>query len=318
MVRVALWRRTPPAIFPVTLGFLGLSLAWRGAANVLPIPAFIGDLMMGVATLFFLFFFASYVAKIIARPSIVIEDLKTPPARAGVSAIVLSILILAAILNTYGIRAGEIWIFAVILYLASVILVGYSILKGPPEARSFSSFQYLSFVGTIVAPVAGISLGYSEISFWMAMMALPPYIIITVAYAMKLRRVRPPAQLRPALMLGLAPTSLFAIAFGQLGIEWAFQLFYWQALIWVLVLLSIAMWMAEGGWTPIWGGFTFPIAAFLNLQILALSKGAGLVATTALTAGLLIGTPLILYIVFKHTKAWIRGDLAKNTAAAVA
>lgn len=318
MVRVPLWRRTPPAIFPVTLGFLGLSLAWRGAATVLPIPTFIGDLLMGVATLFFLFFFVSYIAKFIARPAVLMEDMKTPPARAGVSAMLLSILILSAVLNIFGIRAGEIWLVGVALYLISILVVGYSIYKLPAEARVFSPFQYLSFVGTIVAPVAGISLGYIEISIWMMWLALPPYIAITIGYGLKLMRVRPPHPLRPSLMMGLAPTALFGIAFGQLGIEWAFQLFYWQALIWVLVLFGVSIWMTEGGWTPIWGGFTFPIAAFLNLQILALSKGAGLVATTALTAGLLIGTPLVLYIVFKHTKAWIRGDLTKNTAAAVA
>lgn len=318
MVRVPLWRRTPPAIFPVTLGFLGLSLAWRNAASVLPIPSFIGEFMMGVATIFFVFFFVSYIAKFVARPSGLLEDLTTPPARAGISAMILSILILSAVLNVIGVRANEIWLFGVALYLGSMVLLGYSIYKLPVEARSFSPFQYLSFVGTIVAPVAGISLGYTALSFWLAMIALPPYIAITVFYGLKLVRNRPPHPLRPSLMMGLAPTSLFAIAFGQMGIEWAFQLFYWQAIIWVIVLLGAAFWMTEGGWTPIWGGFTFPIAAFLNLQILAISKGVGIVSTTALIAGLLIGTPLILYIVFKHSKAWIRGDLAKNTAAAVA
>ena len=71
-----LWRSTPPAIFPVSLGFMGLALAWRNASGVLPIPQELGDLMLGFSTAFFLFFAISYIAKIIARPAAVLEDPK--------------------------------------------------------------------------------------------------------------------------------------------------------------------------------------------------------------------------------------------------
>ena len=79
-----------------------------------------------------------------------------------------------------------------------------------------------------------------------------------------------------------------------------------------------AGWLTKGGWNPVWGSFTFPIATFTNLQIMAIGKGMGILATAGLVAGLLIGTPLILYIVWMSSKAWIRGELSKKTGAAVA
>jgi len=313
-----LWRRTPPAIFPVALGFMGLALAWRNAAGVLPIPEEIGDLMLGLSTAFFLFFAASYIAKVLVRPSVVLEDLKVPPARAGVAAFPMSIMLLAAALLPLGVSVPQVWWTGVVFYYIATGLVAWSIITGPPEARMFSPFQYLAFVGPVVGPIAGIPLGYVTASYWLTLAALIPYVFITVGYFAKLLRVRPPVQLRPSLVIVLAPTGLFALSFGQLGVGWAFDLFYWAAMGIAGILLFFALWLTKGGWTPIWGSFTFPTAVFLNLQIYALSQGMGVIAMTTLVAGMLIGTPLILYIIWMTAKLWIRGDLAKNTGAAVA
>ena len=53
-------------------------------------------------------------------------------------------------------------------------------------------------------------------------------------------------------------------------------------------------------------------------EILAIGKGGGVFAMTGLIGGLVVATPLILYSVWMSTKTWIRGDLSKKTAAAVA
>jgi tellurite resistance protein len=313
-----LWRSTPPAIFPVSLGFMGLALAWRNASGILPIPHEVGDLMLGVSTAFFLFFAISFVVKIIARPAVVLEDLKVPPARAGVAAFPMAIMLLAAALLPLGVQVPLVWWTGVGVYYIATGLVAWSILKGPPEARMFSPFQYLAFVGPIVGPIAGIPLGYVTASFWLAIAAMIPYIAITLGYGYKLTKARPPAPLRPSLVIVLAPTSLFALAFGQLEIEWAFTLFYWMAVALAVVMLFFAMWLTKGGFTPIWGSFTFPIATFINLNIYAVGKGMGVVASTGMIAGFLIGTPLILYVIWKASQMWIKGDLAKKTGAAVA
>lgn len=314
----SLWRSTPPAIFPVTLGFMGLALAWRNASNVLPIPSELGELLLGFSTAYFLFFAVSYVAKVLARPSVVMEDLKVPPARAGVAAFPMAIMLLAAALLPLGVSVPLVWWTGVIVYYIATGLVAWSIFKGGAQARAFSPFQYLAFVGPIVGPIAGIPLGYVTESFWLAMAAMVPYIAITLGYSLKLMKVRPPQPMRASLVIVLAPTSLFAMAFGQLGIEWAYELFYWMAMALAVTMLFFSMWLTQGGWTPIWGSFTFPIATFVNLQIMAIGKGMGVIATTGMIAGLLIGTPLIAYIIWKTSKAWIMGGLAKNTGAAKA
>ena len=235
-----LWRRTPPAIFPVTLGFMSLSLAWRNSSEVLPISHEIGDLMLGVSTAYFLFFAVSFVLKVLARPSVVLEDLKIPPARAGVAAFPMSIMLLAAALLPLGVQVPQVWWTGVAFYYVATGLVAWSIITGPPEARVFSPFQYLAFVGPIVGPVAGIPLGYVTESFILAMAAMIPYIAITLGWSIRLLKVRPPVPLRPSLVIVIAPTSLFALAFGALGIDWAYTLFYWMAMAMVCEQVNTA------------------------------------------------------------------------------
>jgi len=297
---------------------MGLALAWRNAADVLPIPREVGDLMLGVATAYFLFFAVSYVAKVIARPSVVLEDLHMPSARAGVAAFPMAIMLLAAALLPFGIQAWEVWWFGVVTYYIATGLVAYSIITGPPEGRKISPFQYLAFVGPVVGPIAGIPLGYVTASFWLTMFALVPYVVITFGYYPRLLRVRPPIPLRPSLAIVLAATSLFGLSFGGLGMEIPFHFFHWLAIGIAVVLLSSSLWLTAGGWNPVWGSFTFPAATFMHLMILAVQKNEGFVAMAGLISTMVIGTPLILYIVWMSSKVWIRGDLAKMSGAAIA
>lgn len=313
-----LWRHTPPAIFPIALGFMGLALGWHNASDVLPIPHEIGDMMVGISTAYFLFFAILYVAKILARPVVVLEDMKTPQARAGVAAFPMTIMLLAAALLLLGVQVPLVWWTGVGFYFVVNGLVLYLIITGPSEARKFSPFQYLAFVGLIVAPIAGIPLGFVTESFLLVMAAMITYIAITMGYGYKLTKVRPPVPHRASVAIVLAPTSLFALAFGGLGIDWAFELFYWMAVAIAVALLAFSRWLTEGGFNPVWGSLTFPVATFINLNVYAIGEGMGLVATTGMIASLIIGTPLIFYIVWKASNLWIRGDLAKITSAAVA
>lgn len=314
--KTPLWRSTPPAIFPVCLGFMGLGLAWRNAAGVLPIPHEVGDLLLGLSTSFFVYFLVFYLLKLAARPSVLFEDMKVPPARAGVAALAMSTMLLAAALLPFNISVPQVWWTGVVMQIGASAIVIHAIWKEPAEVRTFTPFMYLTFVGPIVGPVAGIPLGYVTESIILALAALVPFIIITIGYTLKLIRVRPPHPLRPSLAIFLAPISLFALCFGMLDVNWAFWLFFYFGWAVAPVLLVLGPWMTEGGWTPIWAALTFPITAFANVQVLAFQKGSTVLAPLGLWAALSVGTPLILFVVYRSIMAWVTGELAKKSGAA--
>ncbi|MFT5006584.1 MAG: tellurite resistance protein [Paracoccaceae bacterium] len=314
----ALWRATPPAIFPVCLGFMGLGLAWRKAATVTVFPPEIGNLLLGLSTAFFTFFVCLYLAKMIARPSVLLEDMLVPPARAGIAAMAMTMMLLAAALLQFGFAVPLIWWTGVAMQIIAIVIVIRAIWIEPREVRAFTPFMYLTFVGLIVAPIAGIPLGHVTQSIVLAIAAFAAFVIITIGYGGKLFRVRPPAPLRPTLTIILAPLSLFALSAGMLGMLLAFWVFYTLSWAAAVVLLALGRWMMAGGWSPVWATFTFPITAFTTLQVLALGQGAGVLAIVGIYAGLAIATPLIGYVVYRAVLAFVTGELAKKTGAATA
>ena len=318
MNRQPLWRSTPPAIFPVILGLVGLSLAWRGLGNAFLISAAMGDILLGVSAAILIYFSLAYTAKLVARPAVLMEDLRSPPGRAGISAISMAIIVLSAGLLPYGEIARWVWWFGIGLHIVILLLVIKSLMKAPAESRSVTPFQYLPFVGLITAPVAGVELGYMLLSQIFAYGSFAIFLVLTVQLTAKLIRTRPPEPLRPPFVIMLAPLGLFGMAFGQFGFEGVFMVFL--ALSWVaaIVFLVLARWLTSAGFTPMWGALTFPLATFTNINIMAMDKGAGIIAVTGAVAGGLIGTAIILFVAYKALKMWAKRDLAKKTGAAVA
>jgi len=317
--RPPLWRQTPPAVFPVALGFTGLGMAWRGATGVLPVPAAIGDLLIGMALSFYLYFLVTYSAKLISRPGVLLEDMKTPAGRAGIAAFAMVLMLFSLVLHQDGLTwGGYLWLGAIVLHSLAALLAIESLLKSRPEARLVSPFQFLTFVGLIVAPVAGVQLGFPRLSLWISWYSLVPFAIITVLVVKRLIFARPVPPLRPPLVILLAPVGLFAIAFGQLGMIALFDIFFAAAVVLALVYLVYARWLCEGGFGPTWGSFTFPAAVFTNMCILAAKTGLVPYAWVGVIAGLAVATPLILYIVYKAVMAFVKGELSKKSGAATA
>ncbi len=311
-----LWRRTPPAVFPICLALLGLGLGWRNASEVLPLAHEIGDLFLGGASAFFLYFLALYLFKVLSRPAVVLEDIQSPPARAGIAAAAMAMMLLAAALIPLGLSVPQVWWTGVVMQIAASGLGCWAIWRDPPEKRKFSTFQYLTFVGPVVGPIAGLQLGYVWESIALIYAALIAYVIITIGLLWTLKPKAMPVAMRPSLTIFLAPNCLFGIGFALLGHDLGFYIFYWIATVTAALLLLITPWMVKRPWTPVWSALTFPVAAFLQLQVIAFSRDMGMIAELSVYVALAVGTPLISGLAYKSILTWVTGELAEKSGAA--
>jgi len=96
-----LWRRMPPAIFPPLLGLVGLTLALRLAGDVYGFGRLISHCVLCVALVFYCIAAMAYGAKFIKRPGVILQDLQGLPGRAGLAAMSLAGMLLAAALAPY-------------------------------------------------------------------------------------------------------------------------------------------------------------------------------------------------------------------------
>lgn len=311
-------QRTPPAIFPPVLGLLWLGLAWRQAEAVFMTPPAIADMLLGMAALLFAWCLLAYGVKLARRPGVFAEDLGILPGRAGLSAMMMSIMLLAVVVLPYG--AGltrAVLLVGLAGHSLLALMVAIVLLTGPAEQRHVTPIWHLSFVGFIVAPLAAVPLGYaaaSELVFY-AMLVLAA--LIWAASLAQLARRDPPAPLRPLLAIHLAPASLLGLVALQLGWTAAAMGFAALGALILAALLIRGRYVAAAGFSPLWGAFSFPLAAFANL-VLALAGGQGDLFRFAGAVLLVAATGASPVIAVKVLQAWAKGQLGAKTNAATA
>ncbi|MDF0599427.1 tellurium resistance protein [Psychromarinibacter sp. C21-152] len=315
--RVAFWRRTPPAVFPPLMGLFGLALAWRRASEAFDRLGWVSDLLLGAVTLLFLGALAAYAAKAMRRPGAVIEDLRVLPGRLGLAALSMSVMLLAAGLVPFAPGAARVVLVCGLgLHGMLAALVIYVLVASPPEGRMVTPAWHLTFVGFIVAPLAAVPLGLPGVAWAAFYGTLPVAALIFAVSAVQFATRPPPAPLRPLLAIHLAPMALFGTAGVLLGLTGVALAFCAGAAVLFVALVVWNVPLRAAGFSPLWGAFTFPLAAFAGLLLL-LSPVA---APFRVTGGVLLvlATLLLPWIAAKVLQMWAKGALAVKTNSAVA
>ncbi|MEJ1998692.1 MAG: tellurium resistance protein, partial [Maritimibacter sp.] len=204
--RVAKFRKMPPAMFPPILGAFGLAAAWARTPDAFGLPAGIGQALMGAVTLLYLYVLGNYLAKLIARPSVLVDDLKVLPGRSGLATMSMAGMMLAVAVMPYSQAVAKVvLVLALVMHTLVALLVIRALLTGPAEARTVSPVFHLVFVGFIVSSFAAVSLGwltFATLMFWVMLVAA---VLIWLASLIQFIKKDVPAPLRPLLAIHLAP-----------------------------------------------------------------------------------------------------------------
>jgi tellurite resistance protein len=307
------WKRTPPGLLSVCLGLIGCGLAWRTAARVLGAPEAVGQLWLGAAGAVFALCAFLYLRKVIDRPGALSHDLRMPAGRGAVSAGSMTLMLGGAALAPLSASAGTlVWAAGVILHAYVAVALLRELAGMPADGRPAIPGLYLPFVGQIVAPVGGVSLGFWAVSaglFWLAVgvwAALTPFILRRLA-----RASAPPPFLRPGVAILLAPPAIGLVAYDRLYPEgWLVWPMFALAGLALFGLVTRVGWLIEGGWTLGWGAFTFPCAAFAGASLVMAERQIGPAWDWVAIAALVSASLLTLYIAARTAEAALKGELA--------
>ncbi len=312
--KVALFARTPPAVFPVILGLLGLATALRMAAAQWGTGQEIADLSAGLAMPVWAFAALAYSVKIVRQISVIADDLKVMPARAGLAAATMGGMVAAGHLGVFVPEVALALLIVMIALHAALAVLTVRVLLGlPAEARQVNPGWHMTFVGFIVAAPPAAMLGLDELARDLLYLTLPVALAIWGISLAQLARRVPPAPLRPMLAIHLAPASLFAFTAALTGLPLLSAGFGLLALAILLALLASVRWITVSGFSPLWGAFTFPMAAAAT----ALMQQVGVLAWVG-QGLLLLALGVIPWIAWQVLSLWPGGRLAARTNAAEA
>ncbi|MEE9389523.1 MAG: tellurium resistance protein [Paracoccaceae bacterium] len=313
--KTGLWHQTPPAIFPPILGLFGLGLVWRRASEVFAIPSAIGEALLGAVSLLFLFAVLAYFGKFVRRPSALVDDLRIMPGRAGISAGSMSAMLFAAVLVPYSNCLGQGALFVgMAAHLIVAAIVVFVLWRAPYPQRRMTPVWHLTFVGIIVAPQAGIMLGMHTISELIVVVSLILAATIWLGNLVGMADTAVPPPLRPTLVIHLAPVSLLGMTAMLVGYPTVGMVFGWLALALALFMLIRVKYLTAAGFSPFWGAFAFPMAAFAGMMMLMAQTSGGIFRILAGLAlvGASIAIPIIAYRIMKM---WSSGILAMKSNA---
>lgn len=310
--RPARFARTPPSVFPVILGLLGLGLALKRALVALGLDVGVADAVLGAFTALWFFAFFSYAAKMLRRVSVVMDDLRVLPGRTGLAALSMGGMLVAAELAAFSVPIAKvILVGSLALHLVQAALL-VIVLRGlPPEGRMVTPGTHLNFVGFIVGGLAAVPLGWNGLALALLVLTIPVALGVWAISAGQLLRRIPPAPLRPMLAIHLAPASLFASVAALAGQGMLAQGFAALACILLVALVISARWITEAGFSAMWGSFTFPLTACASALILTGWTMAGILVLVAALG-------IVPVIAWKILVLWGSGQLAARTNAAEA
>jgi tellurite resistance protein len=312
--KVAAFARTPPAIFPVMLGLLGLAMALKTGLAVFGLPIAIADLLAGLAVPLWAFGVFAYLAKFMRRNSVLWDDLKVMSTRAGLSAASLGGMLAAGLLVPFTAGGATVLLFAMLGLHAVVAGLTLRILLAlPPEGREVNPGWHMTFVGFIVGAPTAVALGYDSLAKGLLLATIPVAVAIWGISLLQLFRRIPPAPLRPMLAIHLAPASLFATIAALTGQGVLAAVFVVVVIGGLVALIAGLRWITAAGFSPLWGAFTFPLSA----AAAALLLQGGVLAWVGV--GLLgVALAVIPWIAWKVLSLWPGGTLAAKTNAAEA
>lgn len=310
--RPARFARTPPAVFPVILGLFGLGLLLRRGLAAAGLPVGLAEVLLGAVSMLWAFAVFAYLAKMARRVSVILDDLRVLPGRAGLAAASMGAMALAAVLAPYGTGLARAVLVAALAAHLGLMLAVLRVLAGlPRQAREVTPAFHLTFVGFIVGGLAAPAVGWDGVAVALLWLTVPVAAVIWGISAVQLVRRIPPAPLRPLLAIHLAPASLFALVSAGIGMEGAALAFAGLGGVILLALIGASRWIGESGFSALWGSFTFPLAAYASaLFVVGFPLGGMLLLVVALG--------LVPWIAWRVITLWGSGRLAAVTNAAEA
>ena len=306
-----------PGWFATVMGWSGLALAWHRAAPVM------GEMAGGVSLVAGAFALLVFVALLIAlllrwqrHAPAVREDMNHPVRHAFFAAIPISALLLVTLAVAHfgpslpGL--GALWLLASVSQFGVTLWVLSRWLRGTAAAGTsawnwggITPALFIPVVGNVLAPLAGIPLGYGGwaaaqfglgLLFWPVVMVL---IFVRIGQAGML-----PERLLPTVFIFVAPPAVIGLASLQFGAPVPLAWMLWgMALFLALWAATLARRITEQPFgIPHWG-MSFPLAALavLTLRLADTADGRWLqVPAMALLA-------LASLVILGLTSATVRG-----------
>lgn len=309
--------RLPVSAFAMVMGLSGLSLVWAKMAALGWLPGLAQWVAAGSGIAAFITFIKLallYGRKWLVNPASVHEEWNHPVKSSFFAAISVSFALLGTVsLGLFAPLALPLWAIGAVLQVAVMLMVLNAwIHRESMQPAHASPVWFIPAVANVVIPLAGVRLGFLELSWWFFAVGMLFWGLLLTLVMARLLFVQPPLpdRLVPTLCIFLAPPAVGFLSWVLLSgqhadgrpLDVVGHLLFGLAIFFALFLVSQIRRFARLPFMLSWWAYSFPAAAFTTATLVYQSfvPAPGLTALAVVSAAftsLLIGWLLVRTIV---------------------
>jgi len=294
----------PVSAFATVMGLTGFTIAWEKAQTLTGFSGIAGGLLAGAALLFVGLLFA-YGSKLTQHRAEVVKELHHPVRLSFFPTISISLVLLS--IATLEISTGlseVLWLGGSALHLLFTLYVlGAWINHEHFQIQHMNPAWFIPVVGNILVPIAGVSHGYMEVSwFFFSIGLLFWLVLLTIVFYRIIFHAPLPGKLVPTLFILIAPPAVGFIAYVKLtgGVDVFARLLYYSGLFITLLLFTQIHRFARLKFFLSWWAYSFPLAA-ITIATLVMHQQLGHSALLGLGVVLLAVLTLVIGILVLRT-----------------
>jgi len=306
----------PISFFAMVMGFGGLGLAWNKATEMYALNASISTVILTLTCVVFALLIALFIAKLIRHPQAVLAEWQSPIKLNFFPAISISLLLIAMLLLPLSHDISRVfWIAGSVLHLGfSVHVINAWLHHERFKIQHLNPAWFIPAVGNVLVPVAGVPLGYHEISWLFFSVGMMFWLmLLTIVFYRMLFHEPLPERLTPTLFILIAPPAVGFIAYLRLHGEvdaFARVLYYFSLFLTLLMVSQTARFMRLPFYLS-WWAYSFPIAAFSIASLIMAEQTGALALQGVGIASLGLLSLLVLLLFVKTLLAIQRGQICQ-------
>lgn len=299
----------PISFFAVVMGLSGFTIAWEKIAYITQTKLYFDSIFAWLTLAVFLLISGFYIKKILKHPDAVSAEVKHPVKLSFFPAVTISLLLLSVVmLNQLQGLARALWIIGVVSHFILFLYVINSWMHDEYyQVQHISPAWFIPAVGNVLVPIAGIELGYTEVSWFFFSIGMIFWIILFTVFFYRILFHNPmPNHLVPTFFILIAPPAVGFVSYVKLNgseLDNFGIILYYIGLFLTLLLFSQFKKFSGLPFFLSWWAYSFPIAAitiasFLMYQL----SGKGMFAIIG-SLLLFVLTAIITLLIFKTFKA---------------
>ena len=295
----------PISFFAMVMGLSGLTIAWEKAQHVFAVDLHINPWLAGTSAAVFATLLVVYLSKLVLYRGAVAGELRHPVKLNFFPTISISLLLLAiAFLPIDPAISRPLWLAGTALHLAfTLYVVNVWIHHEHFEVKHMNPAWFIPAVGNVLVPVAGVPLGYSDVSwFFFSVGMLFWGVLLTIIFYRMLFHHPIEERLMPTLFILIAPPAVGFIAYTRLigELDSLARVLYFSGLFLTLLLFTQVGRFAKLKFFLSWWAYSFPLAA-ISIASMLMYELSGIDGYRWIGAGLLLLLSGIVVLLLART-----------------